>query len=234
MDLNKEIIRLEEALIASGLQNRLKASLLDEETWPVRLDALLAEIQKKGKVVSGLSARELEELSESLFIHSRMEGSREAVPEALLASVNRALDAERTQTEGIVVRLLRNGMELIQGTLEGASLELAPLVATRRAGAAEADLINPTGSRIDLKMPVARGQMHCSILQTSASEAMVSLSLKNLAGSYQLSLKKDGRLIGSHSGVKSDRGVQFDRIGPGRYTVELKGATSAEIPFSIV
>ena len=158
----------------------------------------------------------------------------EPVPEALLASVNRALDGERPRTEGIVVKLLRNGMELIQGTLEGASLELAPLVATRRAGAAEAEVVNPTGSRIDLKMPVGRGQMHCSILQTSASEAMVSLSLKNLAGSYQLSLKKEGRLIGSHSRVKSDRAVQFDRIGPGRYTVELKGATSAEIPFSIV
>lgn len=231
---NKDLIKLEEALVAAGLVNKLSSGPLDEAKWPARLEEMLSQIEK-GKSVQDLNSTELGQLAEHLFLNRRMEGAQEAVPEALLASVQRALNAEiAPDKEGIVVRLLRNGMELIQGSLSGATLELAPIVATRRSSPAEAPAENPTGSRIDLSLPVGRGQLHCSILQTSASEAMVSLSLKNLAGSYQLSLRKDGRLVGSHSGVKSDRSVQFDRIMPGSYSVELKGASNVEIPFSIV
>ena len=231
---SKDLERLEEALIASGLYKKLMQPELDESTWPAELENLQKEIQS-GRTLSSLSSGQILALTEHLHLTRSMEGSLDSVPEALLASVNRALDAEKTVApEGIVVRLLRNGMELIQGSLTGATLELAPVAATRRGTPAEAPVENPTGSRIDLTLPVGRGQLHCSILQTSSTEAMVSLSLKNLAGTYQLSLRKDGRLIGSHSGVKSDRSVQFDRIAPGAYSVELKGKSSAQIPFSIV
>ncbi|HBS05250.1 MAG TPA: hypothetical protein DEA96_09810 [Leptospiraceae bacterium] len=231
---NNDIIKLEEALVATGLYGKISAQHLDEATWPQKLEDMLSRMEK-GKTVQDLSASELINLSEHLYVNHRMDAAHEAVPEALMATVERALAAEAgPEREGIVVRLLRNGMELIHGGLAGATLELAPITATRRSSPAEAPSENPTGSRIDLSLPVGRGQLHCSILQTSASEAMVSLSLKNLAGSYQLSLRKDGRLVGSHSGVKSDRSVQFDRIMPGSYSVELKGASNVEIPFSIV
>lgn len=233
--MNHEIIKLEEALIATGLHKRISGQNLDETTWPERLEEMLDQIKKDAGAIQDISAAEMAHLVEHYYLNQRMEGTAEPVPEALLASVNRALDAEAgPAAEGIVVRLLRNGMELIQGSLTGATLELAPIVATRRSSPAEAPSENPTGSRIDLSLVVGRGHLHCSILQTAASEAMVSLSLKNLAGSYRLSLRKDGRLLGSHSGVKSDRSVQFDRIMPGSYSVELKGASNAEIPFSIV
>ena len=233
MNSKEQLIQLEEALIATGLYGRLSAAPADEATWPQRLEALLKQMEK-GKITA-LSAAESVHLSEYMAARDLMDAAPlEEVPEALLASVHRALETPAQNKESIVVRLLRNGLELVQGSLAGATLELAPLAATRRSAPAEAPPVGNTGSRIDLKLPAGRGMVHCSILQTSATEAMVSISLKNLSGNFQISLRKGDRLVGSHSGVRSERSVQFDRIEAGQYSIELKGAQSVAIPFSIV
>lgn len=233
MDNQKKLIRLEEALLALGVQGRLSSYNLDESQWPERMQQMSKDLLS-GKDVSHYSIRDMKELSEFLFMERRMDGDLQPVPEALLATVGRALEADKPAvSEGVVVRLLRSGMELVAGHLQGATLELAPMQATRKS-APEMQEANQRGSRLDLRLPVGRGTLQCSILQISAQEAMVSLSLKNLAGNHQLSLKKEGRLIGSHSGIKSERPVQFDRIAAGNYSIELKGASTANIPFSIV
>lgn len=168
-----------------------------------------------------------------------MDGHRKPVPPLLMEVVRRSetLPFLRKETPAaipaIVLGLARDGLRMIKSTLQGMAYIPQAVVATR---AASPSLMEKGKPRLELRQSLGSASdphLRYEILRESDREIMLTLHFENKIGPYRVSLKQEGRILDSRIVGKSEESLQFSRLTPGDYTVEIRGGLDHEFGIMI-
>jgi len=239
-DVDKqEIYSLEEALARLMVSGRMKNTDQTEEERVKEEEEAAFQADHVNQAEISTAAYELlvaRKLMENPALPNR------ALPEALERVLKR--DAELIQsgtkekTPGAIIRLSKDGMDLIKSTLRGIAVLPQAFEGVRSAAAPvleEPETIRERNPRLEMVERADDGLvLSYQIVREADESVMLHIRFLNKKpGTYRVNLLEDGRIMDSRNLAQNSDALSFQRIGTGRYDINIDGAQKHEFGFYI-
>ncbi len=203
------------SLLDAGNLQALQGEHSDEEET-----ALLIEKLEAG------SAAALPEGAQTILAAKRIMANPEIpsvpVPEVLKNIIARSTTKEAASVPGVVLRMTREGIDVIKSSLRGIVEIPQSFVAVRSAGAAAEQK-----PRVELQHSVqgySALRLEYQVVRESDKELMLSVRfVEKKAGSYRVKLTRDNRLVDSRVLAADQDSMNFSRLSSGFYELAVSG-----------
>ena len=183
--------------------------------------AEMADKIRKGEFKGNIDPKDIEAVSDILTSLAKMDVPvKRAVPEALMAVIDRTLDVkDKKQIPSFIVRLTREGIKTILSGLNGVTLTPVPVPAMRSPGTLEKEIHN-----VQLEQIVDGNKIGYSILKESDEDIMLAMNFPDKIGRCRVILKENDRMISTENLNDGDDSVNFRKLKPGYYDISITGS----------
>lgn len=231
---------LELAALAFGSLNAPAFSEQDIPLLAGYVDSIL-EAQthlEKQKAWNQVKPEHLSKVVEMLGIHTRMSQKNgtewKEIPEALQAVVERSLSISdrKPKKQSITIRLSESGLRVLQSMLDSLEMKTALSMQTRRKQVESEIPVRETS--VHLSGNAGNGIIEYNVHRTGEKDIQLSVRLQDVAGQYTIKLSQNGRVMDTRTSSGKDSTVNFERLVPGHYEVELKGHYAQSIEVDIL